>query len=235
MSLSTSQLTQLHRRQQLALRKATVAEMESLWPALDWQSLDTTYPRFAATVAEMVARNRNTSAGLASAYMRAFRVASGLSGDLRVITPDALPLDQFRTSLRVTSVVAAKSAAAAGTPAEVAMGAALVQATGAMSRLVLDAGRDTITATSVSDPASRGWQRVGSGMDCAFCQMLIDRGAVYSEEGVNFASHDHCNCSAEPAYGGDRVSVGAYKRSERNITDADRARVRDYLANNKVG
>ena len=200
MSLSARQLTQVHRRQQLALRQATVAEMRRLWPALDWTALDRTYPRFAATVAQLVAQNRRTSAGLSAAYLRAFRVASGLGGDLRVITPDALPLEQFKTSLRVTSVVAAKKAAAAGTPLEVAMGNALVQASGSMARIVLDAGRSTVIESVRADPAAVGWQRVLGGGGCDFCVMLAGRGAVYKEDTADFPAHDHCGCTTEPSY-----------------------------------
>lgn len=72
---------------------------------------------------------------------------------------------------------------------------------GSVSRLVMQAGRDTISRSSIADPRARGWQRVGSGTSCEFCSMLIDRGAVYSEATASFETHDHCNCSAEPIWG----------------------------------
>jgi hypothetical protein len=59
--------------------------------------------------------------------------------------------------------------------------------------------------------------------------MLIARGAVYTEVTADFASHDHCNCSAVPAFGGQPLAVKPYTPSSKNITDADRARVREYL------
>lgn len=197
--LTPQQLTQLHRRQQLALRKVTLDEMSALWPALDWQKLDSTYPRFAAEVGAMVARNRRTSAGLSAAYLRAFRTAAGLDGDLRVIIPKLAP-EQLATSLRVTSVVAAKKAAAAGQAPDVAMGHTFSQVSGAMARLVLNAGRETVAASTVADPRARGWQRVLGSGGCDFCRMLIDRGAVYGEESASFEAHDKCGCTAEPVY-----------------------------------
>lgn len=70
---------------------------------------------------------------------------------------------------------------------------------GGVQRRIADHLRYTVTAASVADPGAKGWQRVGAG-ECEFCQMLIGRGAVYTEAAADFASHDHCNCAAEPAF-----------------------------------
>lgn len=40
------------------------------------------------------------------------------------------------------------------------------------------------------------WQRVMVGKSCAFCALLVSRGAVYSEKTVTFKSHANCDCSA---------------------------------------
>lgn len=72
---------------------------------------------------------------------------------------------------------------------------------GGMTRRVLNFSRNTITTNSVADKGARGWQRVGSG-ECDFCAMLIGRGAVYTEATADFAAHDHCQCSATPAWVG---------------------------------
>lgn len=70
---------------------------------------------------------------------------------------------------------------------------------GGSQRRVANFARQTVMGSSVADPSARGWQRVGIG-ECAFCQMLIGRGAVYTEATADFQSHDHCNCQAEPAF-----------------------------------
>ena len=193
-------LTQQHRAQQLLLRRATVSQMGRLWPALDWARLDSTYPAFALQVAKLVQANRQTSAGLAAAYLRAFRKAQGVPGEAKAVFAQPLVVDQFTTSLRVTSVVAAKKAAAEGVAAEVAMQNALTQTSGSMARLVLDAGRTTVTQTLAADSAARGYRRVLGGGGCDFCQMLAGRGAVYSADTADFQSHDHCGCTAEAVY-----------------------------------
>jgi hypothetical protein len=108
-------------------------------------------------------------------------------------------------------------------------GAAKTLIAGGFQRIVLDASRQTIAGSSVADPKAEGWQRLGQGSNCAFCQMLIDRGAVYQEATAAFASHDHCNCYAAPAFHGVPRPVEPYTRSRRVGSDADRARVREYL------
>lgn len=197
MPLSTRQLTQVHRRQQLALRKVTLAQMEKIWPALDWADLDRTYPGFAGEALALVSRNRRTSAGLSAAYLRAFRVASGLPGDVRIVIPQ-MPAEQFKTSLRVTSLVAAKKSAALLVPAEVAMSSALTQSSGAMSRLVLQAGRETVTQTIQSDSDAIGWRRILGGGGCPFCRDLAGR--VYPRDNADFEAHGKCGCTSEPVY-----------------------------------
>lgn len=71
---------------------------------------------------------------------------------------------------------------------------------GGVQRRVADHVRLTVAGSSVADPAARGWTRVGDGKTCEFCSMLIGRGAVYTEASVDFDSHDHCGCSAAPAW-----------------------------------
>lgn len=105
---------------------------------------------------------------------------------------------------------------------------AQVLAKGGLQLRIANASRYTVAGSSIQDPAADGWQRQGAG-SCAFCAMLIGRGAVYSETGADFAAHDHCSCSAVPAFSGEPRPVKPYTPSSRNITDADRARVREYL------
>lgn len=100
---------------------------------------------------------------------------------------------------------------------------------GGMQRRIANFSRATVTGSSVEDPGARGWQRTGSG-ECDFCSMLIGRGAVYSEAAADFASHDHCRCSAVPAFDGEPRPVKSFTPSTRGSTDADRARVREWIA-----
>lgn len=66
-------------------------------------------------------------------------------------------------------------------------------------RRMANFSRFTVTGSSTADPSARGWRRVGVG-ECDFCQMLLDRGAVYSEATADFEAHDGCQCGAEPEF-----------------------------------
>jgi hypothetical protein len=99
---------------------------------------------------------------------------------------------------------------------------------GGVQRRIADHVRLTVMDSSVADPQAKGWERVGSG-ECDFCAMLIGRGAVYSEASADFASHDHCNCSAVPAFDGEPRPVKPYTPSLRQ-NPADQARAREYIA-----
>lgn len=105
---------------------------------------------------------------------------------------------------------------------------------GGLQLRIANAARETVRLSSIEDPKAQGWQRSASG-GCPFCQMLAARGAVYSERSVDFAAHDHCNCVAVPAFDGRPKLVQPYTPSARVVTDADRDRVRAYLAQHHAG
>jgi hypothetical protein len=189
-------LTQRHRAQQLLIRKDTAAKVARLWPALDFKALDASYPALASRLATLVQANRRTSAGVAAQYLRTFRREAGVRGNPRIVIPKPVPAEQLAISLRVSSLIAVKNATAAGVASDVAMGNALTLTKGAMTRLVLDAGRETVRATTIAEKA--GWVRVGNG-ECDWCQQYLD-GEIHYAEGYDFAAHDNCGCTAEPAY-----------------------------------
>jgi hypothetical protein len=91
-----------------------------------------------------------------------------------------------------------------------------------MQRRIANFSRQTVMGSSVADPKARGWQRVGAG-ECktGFCDMLIGRGAVYSEASADFAAHDHCKCSAAPAFDGEPRPVKPYTVSPRRTIDPE--------------
>jgi hypothetical protein len=116
--------------------------------------------------------------------------------------------------------------------------AALTLISGGLQRTIADRHRLTIVDNSIRDPRASGWKRVGVGDNCGFCRMLIDRGHVYTEAGVTFRSHDHCNCAASPSWSDKFVQVSRepYRQSQRNRSDEtkakDNARAREFIADN---
>jgi hypothetical protein len=110
------------------------------------------------------------------------------------------------------------------------IGSILTLAEGGMQRRILNFSRQTVMGSSLADPRAAGWQRIGVG-ECTFCEMLIGRGAVYSEATVDFGAHDHCHCSAVPAFNGKPRLVKDYTPSARQ-SDADKARAKKWIAQN---
>ena len=106
---------------------------------------------------------------------------------------------------------------------------------GGMQRRIANVARQTVTTSAVDDPRSRGWQRVRLGDTCGFCIMLESRGAVYTEQTVDFAAHDNCDCQAVPAWDGQPKQVRPYTPSVRSVSDADRARTRRWVADHNAG
>lgn len=144
-----------------------------------------------AVLPDLVSVYGSGAATLAADWYDERRAAAKARGRFRAITAE-LP-DQSRTDAlarwAVTPLFSDKPD----------FDAALTLASGGFQRIIANAGRDTVTVSSVRDPRARGWQREGAG-ECEFCQMLIDRGAVYTEATADFQSHDHCQCAAVPVF-----------------------------------
>lgn len=66
--------------------------------------------------------------------------------------------------------------------------------TGTLGRIARNASREAVTLTARKN--RKLWARQAQGDTCAFCSMLVSRGAVYGAETVKFHTHDHCDCTA---------------------------------------
>lgn len=193
-------LTVTHRRAQLALRAKVMRDLTKLWPAMDWTDLDRSFPAWAQAVGTLITRDRATSSNLAAAYYRAFRFAEGITEPAPIVLAKPVPPEKLAVSLTATALAGVKAAAAAGLTRDTAMANAFVRSSGAVTRLVLEGGRETVRLSTVNDPRAQGWRRVTGGNACSFCSMLASRGGVYTEPTAGFQAHDHCGCSIEPSY-----------------------------------
>lgn len=176
----------------------------------------------------LVALYGAAAAALASDWYDEVREAQEVRGFFRAI-PAVLPDEDRTRSLAGWATGTALTNAAEGLGSFTEDRAVIVtKAGGGLQRIVVDAARETVMTSSVQDPRARGWQRIGSG-ECGFCTVLIRRGAVYSERSATFASHDHCRCAAVPSFDGTPLPVNDYVPTGRRVSDADRARTRDYI------
>lgn len=191
-------LTQAHRQRQLALRAATLRDLLLLWPAFRLDDIDQSWRPLETAVLAVLANRRRASAGVAANYFRAYRTAEGAPGDTAPVLAEMPDRNLLVGALRLAGPIGTKKSLVAAVPNPVER--AFSRVAGTVTRQVLDGGRITLTESVKADPAARGWRRITSGKACDFCSLLASRGAVYGEDTAGFDSHDHCSCTAEPAY-----------------------------------
>jgi hypothetical protein len=175
-----------------AVRKHVLAAAR----ASDVADIDAWWARSGPTIVQLVRQGSLATAQLTAAYLTTHAQLAGLR-----ITPVAYAalLEQVETSLYVTGPVSFKThMRLSGSPASSAATMAKTMSASA-SRLVLAGNRGTISG-AVKDGKIAGYRRVGDGRPCAFCAMLIGRGAVYSGQSADFHAHDGDGCRAEPLY-----------------------------------
>lgn len=206
------------------LAELAFADLRAFWNSLDHSDALAVRRAVEAFLPDLVQTYGEIGASLAADFYEEIR--DGAPEVKRVYTPtmpdNVVPIRQAQASGRwaIGSLFGAD-------PDPVA---ALTNLSGVTRRLVLKPARDTVRMNVSLDPDAVGWRRVGDGDSCGFCRMLIGRGEVYSAETARFGAHDDCGCLAEPAWGGEPVRVEQYLATKRTLTDADRARVKDFLA-----
>jgi hypothetical protein len=103
---------------------------------------------------------------------------------------------------------------------------------GGMQKRLVNAANHTVTHSAAQDPQARGYMRRTRPGACKFCLMVASRGAVYTKASSRFACHEHCFCESVPAWAGRGRPVDPYKPSDHPSTPEDRARVRQWIADN---
>lgn len=200
--------------------------IKAIWIAAqqDIRALPTTAEAYYAALPLIVETYGYAAAVAAADFYDAMRQGAGIEDTFEAILP---ALEELGTDELV-----GWAAATATTPETFP---ALIEA--GVQRRVANFARETITETTYADPRAQGWMRIGTP-NCAFCAMLISRGAVYSKRGATFASHDNCDCQAVPAFDKTQVRkvnsefVASARRKSAASADADRARAREWIAEN---
>jgi len=172
-------------------------------------------------------RYGEAAAAVAAEWYDELRAAERVPGRFRATLAPLTAVEAVEGSVRY----------AAGHLFTDAPAAALGVLRGSLVRHVLDPGRGTVRLSTVRDPRTSGWQRIARADGCRFCVMLAQRGAVYKDTTVDFASHDDCNCAAAPSWDPDapEVDVRAYQVSRRTAhmspeqREAHNARAREWM------
>jgi len=192
------QLTELQRRRQLAVRAQTIKDLMALWPAFDLADIDGTWPPLEAGLVTLILARRRDSSAVASDYYRAFRSVEGMPGQAQIRRAAEPDQTLLRATLRILGPIGAKKQIARG--ARDVAGTTLTRVSGSVTRQVLEAGRETLTGTLRDDPRARGWRRITDSDPCEFCDGIAAEGVRAKTSAAGFEAHDHCGCTAEPAF-----------------------------------
>lgn len=214
-------LTRAHRRQQLAVRAATLQDLARLWPLWDGIRIST-FSRFVDVAATLIRSRHQESAALASRYYRRFRETENVGGTATPALAERVPTVDIVDNLRATGLTDTLRASRAGQTIPQARRTGLVSASGSAGRMTLAGGADTIVRSTNADDQALGWSRVTDADPCYFCAMLASRGPVFKTRATaGFDAHDHDACGVEPHYEG-ADWPGRAREFERLWTDATR-------------
>lgn len=149
---------------------------------------------FTAAVSQIVTKYGQASSTLAARQYAMSRQVAGLTSRFTVIPAKPAPLKQVNIN-----VGWALQDLYGSSPKNVVFRDNIESI---VERLVLNAGRQTITDNVKRDPKATGWVRLTEMNPCSFCATLATRGAVYkSEKTADFKAHNHCRCHADPVFG----------------------------------
>ena len=219
-------LTLTYRQAQLALRARLLRDLALLWPI--WQvNNQTAFRVFTVSAVDLIRSYRQLSADLAGAFYTAFRNAEQVAGSAAPQLVTAIAVEQIVASLLATGETMTRPLPD-GVALEQLRQNAFVRVSGAVSRLTLNAGRETILQSVEADRRARGWARITDGNPCYFCLTLASRGAVYkTEQTAGFQAHDHCGCVAMPVFDG--TVIPQLDRWRQMYDDAQRAGIESGL------
>jgi hypothetical protein len=189
-------LAETHQVGQEALVSLIPSVIREAWPLLDVHNLRGTMPQFLATVRAIVARYGSASAAGALDYYRRERAAAGVVGRAPSLRIAPTPADSV-----IEEAIGWATSDLYGPVTDESVASAQAKVEEAVSKLVLDQGRDTIIGATNTDKAAKGWVRVTEQGACSFCIMLALRGATYkSQRSADFPAHDNCRCHVEPIF-----------------------------------
>lgn len=216
-SVEAVRLNEQHRLIQAQLSAQTMRDAILLWRVLaeDPQRNQATWLQ---VILALIRRNRARSARYATDYARAFRYleAGPRAGPFTPVPQLEVPFEKIAASMVATGPAAlaerAKKLDVERVPARSrAMRNIMESNARAVSRHVLDGGRDSLDEVVRRDPQALGWYRVTDSDPCFWCAMLASRGPVYGEDSFdesdarfsgpgNHKVHDGCACSLQPIY-----------------------------------
>lgn len=199
-------LTESHRLAQVKLKALTVSDTSRLWTRFDVENPFRSWGEIEPSVLNLIGTRRRASALLTGRYFERFHTAEGAPGRPVVRLAAQLADDELVSNLRLVGPVWAERSGNAAL--------AFSNVSSEIARRVLEGGRVTLVQSAQATPSCRGYYRVSDGAPCAFCALLIARGAVYTDDTADFEAHRGCGCTGEPLYRLDQPPVNAAQADE---------------------
>lgn len=210
------------RQVQAALSAQAMREAAQVWPLLDPKRLSDSFPLWLRVMMALTRNYHTQSAQAAAQAYRAMRdLASKAPLNVKLAAP---PSEEWMAKAYRFSGPGMLSSDTAQP------NTALSTTLGTAARIVQDGARTTTIDTSNADPVAVGWYRVTDGNPCSFCALLASRGIAYkSQRQADFKSHNHCMCSAAPAFSRDhelpelnKEALNVYYQATRGLPNKDR-------------
>ncbi|MFE0470476.1 hypothetical protein ACFW2V_02520 [Streptomyces sp. NPDC058947] len=220
------------RQAQSGLSTLLLRDLRGLRRLINPNRLQSTLPLWIEAVAALVARYAEASATLGADFYDSEREAAGISGTFTVQLADPPPGEQTSNSLRWatkdlwprdedTATVAQMD------PFDIRLDAAMSKADGAIDRLVLNAGRETVQNAVRRDGGAIAYARAAALGCCSFCALMSSRGAVYKDRGAvgedaneRFIGddsvikyHNYCRCQPIPVFRGQAFELSPKARA----------------------
>lgn len=203
-----TQLAEAYRVEQARLSAEATRDVLALWLASYEPGNSSVWRALIAALTALVGRFRSQSSRSAISYYMESRSTARTPG---LFVPRPAP-EPPRELIEATAQITGARAYGRSLTANLAETRALqnsgVQVAGAMARITLDAGRQTVLDAVEEDREAIGWIRITDASPCAFCAMLASRGPVFSEDTVAFQAHAHCACIGAPVWSRDEAWLG---------------------------
>ena len=202
---SVRELVLEHRQRSAAVAQLAARQVRDIALRANTSDIDAWFGRVESDLLALIAAAFEALRRLTAAFLGEHAQLQGV---------DLLPVlaewdtEQVRDSLRITGPVAFKQHMTAS-GGDVAQSRTVManRLAGSAQRLAMEGERRTVENTIDESAEIVGWRRVSDGDPCAFCAMLISRGAVYKSGraagDVAFGGmpyHDNDGCTAVPVY-----------------------------------
>jgi hypothetical protein len=217
------------RRAQRTVTRGLVRDLRALRRLIVPSRLQASLPLWIDAVLALVTEYSAASTTVAADFYEQERSDAGVRSRFTVPDPGPPPDEQVTQTLRWATKDLWPRDTEAATPAQLMpvdarLEQAQKKAEGALERLVLNAGRQTIRDAVRRDPAAVAYARAAALGACSFCKLMASRGAVYKdldrvgrEANEQFTGddsvikfHNSCRCQPIPVFRGQRFQLSAH-------------------------